>query len=1080
MPGKLDGSKSIENGTITSAQLATALSDSIAAGGGPKIKNLIYPGDDTAANNVGGQTIYINGSGFDSNVAVYVNNASVPSVTYISASNVGFTTPALSAATYPLYVTNPDDGATAILVPGLQISGEPTWVTGATLTTQDAAIAWSISLSATGDTPLTYALAAGSSLPSGISLASNGVISGTMSSPPASETTYNFTVDVSDAQNQSSSRAFSVTVTTGEGVLFANNVLLIHADGTNNGNNHSFLDSSNNNFTITRNGNATQGSFSPFSQTGWSAFFDGSGDYLSLSTNTNLNFGTGDFTVELWVMFASLSSDMAFLGSTGVGGYDILYRTSTGLNIGRINTAYDNTFAWSPVANRWYHIAYSRSGSSLRVFVDGTQVGSTATNSIAYNGAGTVIIGGSTTSDRLMNGYISNMRLVKGTALYTSNFTPPSAPLAPIANTSLLTCQDNNFIDEGPNNFAITRVGDVPVQPYSPFAPGLLSSNSHSVYFDGTGDYLTVADNAALRMGSGDFTIECWWQPNSLSSYQTLFDKGYTNVGALLWQTGSGDGSIVIYTGGSTAITSNTAVVVGNWTHMALVRSGTTLTLYQNGVSVGSATNSTDFTSTATVGIGANATIPGGGSLYPINGSISNFRMVKGTAVYTSAFTPPTSALTAITNTSLLACQSATLIDNSTNAFTITAYGNAQPRTYNPFGQTYTSSTYSTANVGGSGYFDGTGDYLAYGVSNTSIVNWYSQSTTMEAWIYPTAYTTFTNGYGATFTNGDINSNSNYWGFGINSNKLRFIYYGSGGTNSVESTGTVLLNTWTHIAFVYNHGDASIKLFINGVLDGSASKVGTPQSDANLGIKTGGWNGGYFSGYMSGVRMLQGTALYTASFTPPTAPLTNVANTRVLLSATNAQIFDQTAKINLECIGNVVASTAQYKYGSASMYFDGTGDYLFAPANKLFAFRTGDFTIEFWIRSTDNAGNLIGLVTNASGNWNLVIAGSQLYWQSQYGTTNVFNRSATGILDGAWHHVAITRASGTMRMFFDGTLQGATASDSADYTAPNAMQIGSSGVYGDFLGYIDDLRITKGYARYTANFTAPTAQFKDQ
>jgi len=125
MPGKLDGSKSIASGTITTTQLATGLSDSIAAGGGPKIKNLIYPGDDTAANTVGGQTIYINGSGFDSNVAVYVNNASVPSVTYISASNVGFTTPALSAATYPLYVTNPDDGATAILVPGLQISGEP-------------------------------------------------------------------------------------------------------------------------------------------------------------------------------------------------------------------------------------------------------------------------------------------------------------------------------------------------------------------------------------------------------------------------------------------------------------------------------------------------------------------------------------------------------------------------------------------------------------------------------------------------------------------------------------------------------------------------------------------------------------------------------------------------------------------------------------------------------------------------------------------------------------------------------------------------------------------------------------------
>ncbi len=1076
MPGKLDGSKSIENGTITSAQLATALSDSIAAGGGPKIKSLIYPGDDTAANSVGGQTIYINGSGFDSNVAVYVNNASVPSVTYISASNVGFTTPALSAATYPLYVTNPDDGATAILVPGLQISGEPTWVTGATLTSQDASSAWNISLSATGDTPLTYTLATGSSLPSGISLASNGVISGTLSSPPASDTTYNFTVDVSDAQNQTSSRAFSITVSTGEGVLFANNVLLIHANGTNNGNNHSFLDSSNNNFTITRNGNATQGSFSPFSQTGWSAFFDGSGDYLSLSTNTALDFGTGDFTVELWVMFNSVSSDMAFLGSTGTGGYDILYRTSTGLTIGRINTAWDNTFTWSPVANRWYHIAYSRSGSSLRVFVDGTQVGSTATNSTSYNSAGSVIIGGSTTSDRLMNGYISNMRLVKGTALYTSNFTRPSAPLAPIANTSLLTCQDNNFIDEGPNNFAITRYGDVLIQPYSPFAPGLLSSNSHSVYFDGTGDYLTVADNAALRMGSGDFTIECWWQPNSLSSYQTLFDKGYTNAGALLWQTGNGDGRIIIYTGGSTAITSNTAVVVGNWTHMALVRSGTTLTLYQNGVSVGSATNSTDFTSTATVGIGANATIPGGGSLYPMNGSISNFRMVKGTAVYTSAFTPPTSALTAITNTSLLACQSATLIDSSTNAFTITAYADARPRTFNPFGQTYTSSAYTTANVGGSGYFDGTGDYL--NVSNATAFNLSTGDWTIECWINLSALTAEARiwSLGTYGSNPEVALLIGGGGSGGSSNDLQLNYLGSSTLITASSVNSI--GAWAHIAAVRSSGTTT--LYVNGVSKGTTTT--NPWTSSSTSFWIGGWsqNNNLMTGNISNLRVVKGTAVYTNAFAPPSAPLTNIANTSLLCNFTNAQIFDQTAKIVLECVGGVVASTAQYKYGSASMYFDGTGDYLFAPANKLFAFGTGDFTIEFWIRSTDTAGNLIGLVTAASGNWNLVLAGSTLYWQDQFATTNLFNRSATAILDGAWHHVAITRASGTTRMFFDGTIQGGTVSDSTNYTAPNAMQIGSSGTYGDFLGYIDDLRITKGYARYTSNFTAPTAALQDK
>jgi hypothetical protein len=103
-----------------------------------------------------------------------------------------------------------------------------------------------------------------------------------------------------------------------------------------------------------------------------------------------------------------------------------------------------------------------------------------------------------------------------------------------------------------------------------------------------------------------------------------------------------------------------------------------------------------------------------------------------------------------------------------------------------------------------------------------------------------------------------------------------------------------------------------------------------------------------------------------------------------------------------------------------------------------------------------------------------------LYWQSQHATTNLYNRSGTSILDGNWHHIAITRASGTNRMFFDGVLQGSVTSDSTNYTAPNNMQIGTSSTYGDFSGYLDDLRITKGYARYTSNFTPPAAAFKDK
>lgn len=197
-----------------------------------------------------------------------------------------------------------------------------------------------------------------------------------------------------------------------------------------------------------------------------------------------------------------------------------------------------------------------------------------------------------------------------------------------------------------------------------------------SVLFGGSTSvgFITVADNAALQMGSGDFTWEWWWYPTSLTGYQTPIDKGYTGTGGLLFQTGNGDGKLIVYASGSAAFTSTTAVTVNNWKHIALVRSGTTLTLYQGGVSVGSATNSTNFNATDQLVIGANGLKTGSATLgqYPIVGNISNLRIVKGTAVYTAAFTPPTRQLSAIPKTSLLTCQhSDRIIDRSLNNFAI-------------------------------------------------------------------------------------------------------------------------------------------------------------------------------------------------------------------------------------------------------------------------------------------------------------------------------------------------------------------------------------------------------------------------
>jgi len=854
---KLPGS-AIQANTISVTQLQTTVVTQIQSGasGGPKVKSLIYPSNDTAANSTGGQTVYITGSGFAANAQVLVNGAAVPSQSFISASNISFTTPALSTGTYPVYVINPEDGGTAILYPGLLISGEPTWVTsaGSLSASQDELSSWSYSLSATGDTPITYALAAGNTLPTGISLAANGLISGTVSSPTGNATTYTFSVIATDAQNQDSTRQFTVTTSTGEGVLFANNVLLIHADGTNNQNNHTFLDSSNNNFTITRNGNATQGSFSPFSQTGWSAFFDG------------------------------------------------------------------------------------------------------------------------------------------------------------------------------------------------------------------TGDYLTVADNAALQMGSGDFTIEFWMQPTS-TGVATVFGKGFTASGAILMQTLSTSGRIELWVNGSLVITESSGTYSpNNWYHIAVVRSGTSLVLYRNGVSTGSVTNSVNLNSTASLGIGGDPTNLG----YTFTGYISNFRMVKGSALYTTTFTTPASPLTNIANTSLLTLQSNRFIDNSTNAFTVTRNGDTSIQAWSPFAPT---AAYSTANVGGSGYFDGTDDYLR--ITDNAAFDFGSGDFTIECWAYTE---TFASQYNVLVCQW---GSSTAWIFRIQSTLIG-LYANIGGTQNYTASVTNTTGQWDH--FAVTRSGTTLTFYKNGVSVGTTSISGTINNAAetiSIGVLSEYNSTTTHKGYISGLRVIKGSAIAPTITSPPT----NIANTSLLCNFTNAGIFDQTAKNVLETVGDAKVSTAQYKYGTGSMYFDGTGDRVHTgPSNPLISLGTGNFTVECWVNKLDTNHRGIWQISSTAGG--LQASTSNLALGYQTGVWQIYRNgnsesASYSITPNTWYHTAVVRNSGTTKLYVNGT-EVISVADTNNYTG-TYMVIG--GYYDtNYLhnGYIDDLRITKGYARYTSNFTAPTSALKDK
>jgi hypothetical protein len=176
----------------------------------PRVTTITYPGDDTAADTAGGQTITLTGTGFVAGANLLINGSAVGVVSVVSSTVITFTSPANTTGSYVVYVVNPD-GSTAIAIPGIQYSGTPNWTTAAgSLGNVYETASFNQTVTATGDAPITYSVVSGS-LPPGSTFNANGTITGT-SQLSASPTTYSFTVRATDAQLQDTNRAFSISV----------------------------------------------------------------------------------------------------------------------------------------------------------------------------------------------------------------------------------------------------------------------------------------------------------------------------------------------------------------------------------------------------------------------------------------------------------------------------------------------------------------------------------------------------------------------------------------------------------------------------------------------------------------------------------------------------------------------------------------------------------------------------------------------------------------------------------------------------------------------------------------------------
>jgi Concanavalin A-like lectin/glucanases superfamily len=631
--------------------------------------------------------------------------------------------------------------------------------------------------------------------------------------------------------------------------------------------------------------------------------------------------------------------------------------------------------------------------------------------------------------------------------------------------------QNNTFLDGSTNNFTITRNGNTTQGTFSPF-----SQTGWGNYLGTTSDRLTTAtSNSAFSFGTGgasnvgDFTIEGFVNLNSInanmifqmSTASTGYNPSTSNTIALYVGDAGSAGKIEIYVANSALASTNVVVTsadIGQWRHFAIVRTSGVTSVYWNGsivAGLSAITDTTNYTMTyCVIGTVYNNT-------YGLKGYLSNFRVVKGTSLYSgSTITIPTSTLTAVTNTSFLIANSNRFRDISSNAIGLNTSGSPSVQAFSPFNPT---ASWSAATYGGSGYFDGNGDYLNLTIGSTTIG---SGDFTIELWYYP-----------ITFENYDtlFSTTRGANGFNIGTNASKSLVWYSSSAEQINA-GVLVQYAWNHIAFTRTSN--SLRAYINGSQVGATPTVSTNFSATNCWVGDLSAIGGEPShGYISGLRVVTQSLSSGATITVPTSPPTAITNTSLLLNFTNAGIYDATSKNDLETVGNARISTAiSAKWGSGSMYFDGTGDYL----NTLSTWAISGseaYTIEAWIYPTTVSGDLCIYDTRSSSFSGFVLFINSTGKLQVYDYTGLLQTASTTTLTAnTWTYIAMVRSAGssTNTYYVNGTSAGTFTL--ASFSAATNARIGAryDGVAA-YNGYMQDFRITKGYARTIT--ASPTEAF---
>jgi hypothetical protein len=626
------------------------------------------------------------------------------------------------------------------------------------------------------------------------------------------------------------------------------------------------------------------------------------------------------------------------------------------------------------------------------------------------------------------------------------------------------TSDNNNITDASSNNHSITVTGDAHAGTFSPYRHG-----GYSTKFE-PNSYFNILNQPAI--GSGDCSIECWVNVSTLSQWHGIIKRGDDDQAGNFQFYVRNDTEIYLNWSGSsagTAITTSGANIQPNtWYWLQVIRSSGTVNIYVNGVSKASFSDSSNISST---------------TYYDIGGWTGNFsdafiRDLRVSTVARSSSTGPSDKLEVDSDTTFLTCNLPYVTfstPSAVNNYVQYISGTVSTKPFSP----YDYNEYDAADNGGSVYFVGGADYSSQYLS-LSGPGMPSGDFTLSTW----AYLTHTVADSKTLI--DFNGNSD--GFRIiyanGSNGYHFRFYTAGGTVYLYDQSIAhSTNQWYYIVVVRDSG--TFKLYVNNKLINTSTANPTFSSSTNVRIGQTFGGSGTLEGYLSDIIYNPTTAI--TDFTPPTAPLSS-SGTSLHIKGTDASIIDKSQNTNLKLVGNTTGSTTQVKFaGTKSMYFDGSSDRIEidGPINL----GTQPFTYETWVYTTDNSwifmciGNHDGSSSHATAGSIIEYANNNFYIYKAEGGSITANTSASGsVHNQGWKHVAYCRQSnGNHDLYLDGTrIMNYTGWNSQDYGSLDKILIGDyfSQFMSDFNGYFQDIRLTIGESRYTANFTPPTASLE--